>query len=171
MILTHLFCHRLLIGCINTDVTFLYQFICFLCLYPTFSPSSFFPPSSPLPTLSPYYFSSPPAFLCFLLLPSFLPSLSISRYVLVLVSSLPLLPRSLPPPARCWKVSQSVSRRISASIWTGRCCRTVRLLKAPLRAASGRWPWSSRPPTHPLVTRWSTPGTSSPPSTSYPGDP
>ena len=66
MILTHRFCHRQRKGCINTDVTFLYQFICFLCLYPTFSPSSFFPPFSPLPTLSP----SPPVLLRFLLLSS-----------------------------------------------------------------------------------------------------
>lgn len=72
---------------------------------------------------------------------------------------------------RCWKASLSVCRLTSASTLTGRCCRTVRLLKAPQRDASGRWPWSSRPPMHPQVTRWSTPAMSSPPSTSYPGDP
>lgn len=162
MILTHRFCHRQRKGCINTDVTFLYQFICFLCLYPTFSPSSFFPPSLLFQLFRPHHLSSS-VFSFFLPLP-FNPSLRACPC---------LLPSSAPslPPHRCWKVSQSVSRRISASIWTGHCCRTVRLLKAPPRAASGRWPWSSRPPTHPLATRWSTPGTSSPPSTSYPGDP
>lgn len=83
------------------------------------------------------------------------------------VSSVLLL---LSPP-RCWKASPSVSRPISASIWTARCCRTARLLKAPPRAVSGRWPWSLRPPTLPPVTHWSTLETSWPPSISYPGDP
>lgn len=160
------------VACDNIDVTFLYQIIRFLY------------PASPLSLLSfsiaffhlfrstYIYFFLTPYLLLFLVSFSFTswPPLilypSLPHSLLVPVSSLPLLP--LP---RCWKASQSVSRRISVSIWTGRCCRTVRLLKAPPRAASGRWPWSSRPPTHPLVTRWSTLEMSLPPSISYPGDP
>lgn len=71
---------------------------------------------------------------------------------------------------RCLKASQSVSRQISAFIWTGLCCRTVKLLKGPLRAACGRWPWSSKPPTHPLETRWSMQEMCSLLCTSYPVD-
>lgn len=163
----------LLIACIDADVTFLYQFIhLFLppLLFPLsplspspFTWSCFFPPISQLSKHCASDFPSSHILLSFFSFCSSLTPFLSPPSLCFHISSLPLL--------RCWKVSQSVSRQISAFIWTGHCCRTARLLKAPPKAASERWPWSSRPPTHPRVTRWSTPGTSSLPSILYPGDP
>lgn len=53
---------------------------------------------------------------------------------------------------RSWRVFQSACRRISASTSTRTSYRAVRRFAGPLRAASGPWPWGSRPPTRPLET-------------------
>lgn len=80
------------------------------------------------------------------------------------VAVLPLWRCVLTP--RCWRVSRSACRPTSASTSTRACCRAARPSAAPPRAASAPWPWGSRPPMRPPVTRWCTAETCSLRSTS-----
>lgn len=69
---------------------------------------------------------------------------------------------------RCWRVSQSACKQISAFTSTRTCSTAARPFEEPLKAACGPWPCGSRPPTHPRETHSSTAETCWPCSTLSP---